>query len=192
VQAHLFEPFFTTKEPGKGTGLGLATVYGIVNQHDGCIVADSRVGEGSTFRIYLPRVDAAVASSATQVEPSAGDEAILLVEDEALVRDLTAEILRENGYTVLAAAPEEALSLAAEHAGFIDLLLTDVVMPGISGRVLADRLVGLRPRLKVLYMSGYTDDTIGRHGVLDDQTQLLTKPFLPDDLLRKVREVLDR
>jgi hypothetical protein len=192
VQAHLFEPFFTTKEPGKGTGLGLATVYGIVKQHDGCIMVESAVGDGTTFRMYLPRVGAAVASSVTAAEPSAGNEAILLVEDETLVRDLAAEILREHGYSVLAAAPEEALSLAAQHPSFIDLLLTDVVMPGVSGRVLADRLVGLRPRMKVLYMSGYTDDTIGRHGVLDDQTKLLTKPFLPADLLRKVREVLDR
>jgi hypothetical protein len=192
VQAHLFEPFFTTKAPGKGTGLGLATVYGIVKQHDGCIVAESMVGKGTTFRMYLPRVTAIVASLSAAAAPARGDESILLVEDEPLVRDLAAEILRDNGYTVLAAGPEEALAVAEGHPSLIHLLLTDVVMPGVSGRVLAERLVRVRPQMKVVYMSGYTNDTIVRHGVLDEQTQLLLKPFLPDDLLRKVREVLDR
>jgi PAS domain S-box-containing protein len=193
VQAHLFEPFFTTKEPGKGTGLGLATVYGIVKQHDGAIFAESAPGQGATFRIYLPRVaDAAVAETDDREPPGPGTETILLVEDEAEVRDLADEILRGHGYTVLAAGPEDALTVSERHAGTIDLLLTDVVMPRMNGRDLADRVTQLRPRTKILFMSGYTDDAILHHGVLEENGRLLAKPFRAADLLRKVREILDR
>jgi PAS domain S-box-containing protein len=191
VQAHLFEPFFTTKAQGKGTGLGLATVYGIVTQHDGAVDVQSALGEGTTFRIYLPR-----AESEVQVEgpalpaPVGGHETILLVEDDEMVRDLTREILHEGGYAVLASAPGGALSLARQHAGRIDLLLTDVVMPDIGGRELARHVARLSPSTKVLYMSGYTDDLISHHGVLDGHAPLLGKPFMPAELLRRVRDVL--
>jgi two-component system cell cycle sensor histidine kinase/response regulator CckA len=193
VQAHLFEPFFTTKAPGKGTGLGLATVYGIVKQHNGAIFAESAPEQGTTFRIYLPRATPDVVDE-TEDPPALkpGSETILLVEDEVEVRHLADEILRGHGYTVLAAGPDEALSLGARHPGVIQLLLTDVVMPGTNGRELADRLTRLRPETKVLFMSGYTDEAIVHHGVLNDHGRLLAKPFRAEDLLRKVREVLDR
>ena len=193
VRAHLFEPFFTTKEPGKGTGLGLATVYGIVKQHEGCIVVESALGVGTTFRIYLRHVaDAATILGKGASAPPYGNETILLVEDEAAVRDLAAEMLRRYGYTVVAPNPEEALAVAERHATPIHLLLTDIFMSHLNGRELADRLTGLRPLMKVLYMSGYTDDVIAQHGALDDHARLLAKPFGTMDLLRKVREVLDR
>ncbi|MGH7342968.1 MAG: ATP-binding protein, partial [Candidatus Rokuibacteriota bacterium] len=173
VQAHLFEPFFTTKPPGKGTGLGLATVYGIVKQHNGGIFADSTPGQGATFRIYLPR---AIPETPDETDvppaPRPGNETILLVEDEVEVRILAEEILRGHGYTVLAASPDEALALAERHPEAIELLLTDVVMPGTSGRVLADRLMRLRPDTKILFMTGYTDEAIVHHGVLDDHARL--------------------
>jgi PAS domain S-box-containing protein len=193
VQAHLFEPFFTTKAPGKGTGLGLATVYGIVEQHAGAIYVDSEVGKGTTFRIYLPRVnDPVAAESHATPAPARGSETIVLVEDEPAVRELAAEILREHGYTVLETGPERALAVVAQHRGDIHLVLTDVIMPGISGRAVADDIERLRPGTKVLFMSGYTDDTIVHHGVLEGGATLLAKPFRADDLLRTVREVLDR
>jgi len=193
VLAHVFEPFFTTKEVGKGSGLGLATVYGIVKQHDGYIQVDSVPGEGTTVRVYLERV-----AAPERDEPAGGPEAaprapgtILLVEDEGALRELAAEILQEAGYAVLVAAhPGEALELAARHAGPIDLLLTDVVMPQMSGRDLVERLSPARPGMKVLYMSGYTDDAIVHHGVLDPGTVLLPKPFAPEVLTRKVHDVL--
>jgi PAS domain S-box-containing protein len=193
VQAHLFEPFFTTKAPGKGTGLGLATVYGIVKQHNGAIFAESAPGQGTTFRVYLPRVAADVTDE-TEESPAQkpGSETILLVEDEVDVRNLADEILSGHGYTLLAASPDEALGIAERHAGVIQLLLTDVVMPGMNGRELADRLTRQRPDTKVLFMSGYTDEAIVHHGVLDDHARLLAKPFRAEDLLRKVREILDR
>jgi two-component system, cell cycle sensor histidine kinase and response regulator CckA len=193
VQAHLFEPFFTTKAQGKGTGLGLATVYGIVTQHDGAIDVQSALGEGTTFRIYLPRAENEVQVIGPALPaPVGGHETILLVEDDEMVRDLTREILHEGGYAVLASAPGGALSLARQHAGRIDLLLTDVVMPDIGGRELARHVAGLSPSTKVLYMSGYTDDLISHHGVLDGHAPLLGKPFMPAELLRKVRDVLGR
>ncbi len=195
MQKHIFEPFFTTKEQGKGTGLGLATVYGIVKQSGGYIEVDSQPGRGTTFRIYLPRVDSATAVAergARAVAPSGGTETILLVEDEDGVRELARDILRASGYTVLEARNgAEGLLLGERHQGPLHLLLTDVVMPRMSGRELAERMTALRPELGVLYMSGYTDDAVIRHGVLGADTAFLQKPFTPAALIQRVRETLD-
>jgi len=205
TRSHLFEPFFTTKEQGKGTGLGLSTVYGTVQQSGGHISVESEVSRGSTFRVYLPRVATpVVAAEARRVEapaprPAAGDglaagrgETVLLVEDAQRVRAVVREILEMSGYTVLEAHHgAAALELSNRHAGPIHLLVTDVVMPQMSGRELAQRLSTLRPDLKVLYMSGYTDDAIVRHGVLASGIAFLSKPFTPDALALKVRELLD-
>src|SRR5881396_2639989 len=186
VQAHLFEPFFTTKPRGKGSGLGLATVYGIVRQSGGHIAVDSAPGRGATFRIYLPRVEAPLdpTDRPTPVTaPAAGSETILLVEDEHLVRLLARKVLERAGYRVLVAAGgAEALELAERYAGPIHLLLTDVVMPGMNGRALMRRLAPLRPDLRVLYMSGYADEAVAQHGVLDPGTAFLQKPFTPGGL----------
>jgi PAS domain S-box-containing protein len=196
VQAHLFEPFFTTKAPGKGTGLGLATVYGIVKQSGGHIWVYSEEGLGSAFKIYLPRAATDMASQLGKEGGGpvpTGQETILLVEDNPEVRDLARQVLVRQGYTVLEAAEgEEALRRAEEHAGPIHLLLTDVVMPGMTGKALAERLGGLRPDLKVLYMSGYTDETIAHHGVLEPGVAFLQKPFSSFNLALKVRQVLNR
>ncbi len=195
VQARMFEPFFTTKEKGKGTGLGLATVFGIVQQSGGTIRVDSELGHGATFYIYLPVAQGATTEA---VGPHArgttrGSETILLVEDEEGVRMLTRTILRKQGYTVLEAQNGGAAFLLCEqHAAPIHLLLTDVVMPRMSGRELAERLAPIRPEMKVLYMSGYTDDTVVRHGVFEATIALIQKPVTPGPLARKVREVLDR
>jgi two-component system, cell cycle sensor histidine kinase and response regulator CckA len=197
TQAHLFEPFFTTKERGKGTGLGLATVYGIVQQSGGHIRVNSAADRGSTFLIYLPRVEApedSVRGSDRPLlpRPSPGTETVLLAEDEEVVRRLAKEILSGNGYKVLEAGNgREALLLSEAHRGEIHLLLTDVMMPKMGGRELTDRIRPLRPDLRILYMSGYTDDAILRHGVLEDGIPFLPKPFTPEELARKVREVLD-
>ena len=197
TKRHLFEPFFTTREMGKGTGLGLATVYGIVKQSGGFIWVDSEPGRGATFTIDLPWVDEAVQPAEpgrTVRGEASGTETILVVEDEPAVRNIARESLRVRGYTVLEAPDgDAALLLAAGGEGgrAIDLLLTDVVMPGLSGRALAERLVAQRPGLRVLYMSGYTDDAIGLHGVLEPGLHYLQKPFAPDVLARKVRDVLD-
>jgi hypothetical protein len=197
TQSHLFEPFFTTKEMGKGTGLGLATVYGIVRQSGGHVWVYSELGHGTTFKIYLPRVDEPAEPLATRAraapESLRGTETILLVEDEAAVRAVTRQLLQRNGYTVLE-APQGAAALALLEGGPVrlDLLLTDVVMPGMSGRELADQLTSRCPGLRVVYMSGYTDDAIVRHGMLEPGLEYLQKPFRPDGLLMKVREVLDR
>jgi CheY-like chemotaxis protein len=194
TRARIFEPFFTTKEPGKGTGLGLSTVYGIVKQSGGDIMVYSEPGQGAAFKIYLPaRESSAINLPATHAQPalSRGSETILLVEDEDMVRDLVRTVLRAAGYRVLEAAHgEAALSLAAQHQGAIDLLMTDVVMPHMGGRELAEQLKALRPGMKVLFTSGYTDDTVVRHGVLE--AEFLPKPFSPGGLASKVREVLDR
>ena len=195
VKARIFEPFFTTKEPGKGTGLGLATVFGIVTQSGGSIGVYSEPVVGTTFKVYLPRVDEAVDQMTTAAAPTLarGSETILLVEDDDEVRALARETLEGHGYVVLpAATPAEALRLAGSHSGPISLLVTDVVLPQLSGRGLAEKLTPDHRDLRVLYMSGYTDDAIVRHGVLAVGTAFLQKPFTPATLLVKVREVLDR
>jgi PAS domain S-box-containing protein len=195
TQSHIFEPFFTTKGP-KGTGLGLSTVYGIVKQSGGYIWVYSEPGKGTTFKIYLPRVaeaaetPALVAIPAESTEP--GTETILLVEDEANLRYLARQYLEKQGYRVIEAADGAvAMQIAVAHEGVIHLLLTDVIMPGMNGRELAQRISEIRPNVKVLYMSGYTENVIGRNGTLDAGVRLLQKPFTLRDLKSKVREVLD-
>ncbi|MGO8732466.1 MAG: PAS domain-containing protein, partial [Terriglobia bacterium] len=195
IQAHIFEPFFTTKGQGKGTGLGLSTVYGIVKQSGGFIWVYSELGRGTTVKIYLPLVEEAVESFPGSEAPElsfGGSETILLVEDEEAVRTLALKILQERGYRVLeSVTPEAAFQIAEHHQEPIDLLLTDVVLPKMSGRKIAEHLNLLRPSMKVLYMSGYTDDVVVRTGVLELNTAFLQKPFTPSGLARKVREVLD-
>ena len=194
TKAKIFEPFFTTKEPGKGTGLGLATVYGIVQQAGGFIWVYSEPGHGTSFKIYLPQVDATaeVAAAATGARAPGGTETVLLVEDAAAVRAVTKQVLERHGYAVLEAPDgEAAVRLAQRHRGPIHLLLTDVVMPRVSGRELAEQLARVRPDTRVLYASGYTDDSVVRHGILESGTAYLQKPFSPESLARKVREVLD-
>jgi CheY-like chemotaxis protein len=196
VRSHLFEPFFTTKEVGKGTGLGLCTSYGILKQSGGHVEVDSTVGRGTTFRIYLPRVDAAVSADGLKTWLAAvphGTETVLLVEDEELVRTLTRMILKQCGYTVLEAAHgPAALALARACRGPLHLMVTDVVMPHMSGQELAEHLAPLFPELKVLYMSGHTDDAVVRYGIQEERMAFLQKPFLPEVLACKVREILDR
>jgi CheY-like chemotaxis protein len=194
ILPHIFEPFFTTKGKLKGTGLGLATVYGIVTQSNGNIDVSSKMGIGTTFKIYLPAVDQAIepAEQGQVAEAPLGHETILLVEDEDLVRELTRTVLLKHGYHVLEAAfGSEALLVSQQYEGAIELLATDVVMPQMSGPELAEHLLKLRPQLKVLYMSGYTEDTIIHHGVLETGIAFLQKPFTPIELAHKVREVLD-
>lgn len=192
---HIFEPFFTTKERGKGTGLGLATVYGVVKQSNGYIWVDSAPGKGSSFKIYLPRHTASVPTQEQGVhspETPRGSETVLLVEDAAPLKKLAQSFLENAGFRVLSAeSGEDAMEVAAKHGGALDLLLTDVVMPGINGRVLAEQLSRRQPGLQVLYMSGYTDAFIAGHGVLEEGIHLLHKPFTEDTLIRKVREVID-
>ncbi len=195
VQAHLFEPFYTTKASGQGTGLGLSTVYGIVKQSGGFISVESTPGTGTTFLIDLPRVEArapATEAPRRQLVSTAGTETILLVEDDDHVRDLARRALEQQGYTVIVARdPREALLTYTDHGRRIALVLTDVVMPGMSGAALAERLTRVRPDLKVLYMSGYTEDAIVHHGVLRTGVAFLPKPFTPETLTRKVRDFLD-
>jgi CheY-like chemotaxis protein len=195
IRARIFEPFFTTKEPGKGTGLGLATVYGIVKQCGGFITVASEAGKGSTFALHLPRV-AQPASAALPLgraeEPKGGSEVVLLVEDDPAVRALAVEVLLRRGYTVLQARNgAEALQLSEGHPGPIHLLATDVIMPQMNGRQLAERLVASRPGLKVLFLSGHTEDTTLRAGVLDESIPFLQKPFAPEVFTARVRELLD-
>ncbi len=196
VRARIFEPFFTTKERGRGTGLGLATVYGIVEQNGGHIWVESEEGRGTVFRLYLPRSMEVADSQGTLDQervPLGGKETVLLVEDEAAVRELVAFALRGQGYTVLeAASGQDALRLVQKRSGEINLLLTDVILPGgMNGKDLADRLLEERPGLKALFMSGYADSTIARHGVLETGVPFIEKPFLLQELARKVRNVLD-
>jgi PAS domain S-box-containing protein len=191
----IFEPFFTTKEKGKGTGLGLATVYGIVKQSAGSIWVYSEPGQGTTCKIYFPCIEEPMPEAEparVRAELAKGSETILVVEDEEGVRSLVCETLKSKGYNVLdARGPSEALTIVEHYVEPIHMLLTDVVMPQMSGKELAKRLSTVRPGAKVLYMSGYTDDAIVRHGVLEAGTFFLQKPFVPSILLRKVREVLD-
>jgi PAS domain S-box-containing protein len=195
TQAHIFEPFFTTKEKGKGTGLGLATVYGIVKQSGGYVWVYSEPGRGTSFKVYLPRIEETVGAGGRDAKPGAqsmprGSETILLVEDEKGVRELAREYLKTCGYNVVEAEDgHTALELAAMHAGSIDLLMTDVVMPGINGRELADRVKSQRPGIKVLYMSGYTDQSVVKHGILETDAVLLQKPFTMATLALKLREL---
>jgi CheY-like chemotaxis protein len=193
TQAHIFVPFFSTKEVGKGTGLGLATVYGVVKQSGGYIWVYSEPGIGSTFKVYLPRVDAPVEKSGVssgESTPEGGTETILLVEDEDSLRTLTRTLLEQGGYTVLEAnGGNEAMEIARQHGEPIDLLLTDMVMPGMGGTEVARTLVLIHPESKVMFMSGYTSFT--RRGMLDPDAILLQKPFTRDALLSKLRKMLD-
>jgi len=193
TKRHIFEPFFTTKEIGQGTGLGLSTVYGIVEQSGGRISFDSEPGRGTTFTIYFPRVGSAESTSEVQASETAprGSETILLVEDDADLRALNAELLQDLGYTVIAAAnAAEALGVADNHAAPFDLLMTDVIMPGLNGRQLAERLLEKHPTLKVLYVSGYSDNVI-HNTILLEGVAFLQKPVTRSMLAQKLREVME-
>jgi CheY-like chemotaxis protein len=193
VQSHVFEPFFTTKAQGQGTGLGLATVYGIVERSDGHIEIESAPGRGTTFRLYFPRVGEPMTDRLPAATNPArqGTETILLVEDEAALRELVARMLRERGYTVLEAdCGRSALEVADRHPGVIDVLLTDVVMPGITGRQVAREMIFGRPAIRVIFMSGYSDEDLGARGILDPNTTLLTKPFTGHGLDRCLAQAL--
>jgi CheY-like chemotaxis protein len=194
VKEHIFEPFFTTKGKGKGTGLGLSMVYGIVKQSGGEITVESEVGKGSVFRIYLPLVEGVMEDQKEEEQGAwGGKETVLVVEDEENVRRLAAEVLEGQGYEVLeASGGEEALGMVEEYEGRIDLLLTDVVMPGMSGRELGKRVEGIYPGVRVLYMSGYIDEEIGSWRISEEEMNYVQKPFTIDALARKVREVLDK
>ena len=194
TQARLFEPFFTTKQPGKGMGLGLSSVYAIVRQCGGGIQVSSEPGHGSSFKIHLPRVveEGEARPAKLAADEARGDETVVLVEDEPLVKNLVGEVLRKRGYQVMEFIDgREALARTKRHSGVIHLLVTDVVMPGMSGIELARHLALGRPEMRVLFISGYTDDLVGRQGVLQPGRAFLQKPFTPDALLRKLRELLD-
>ena len=196
TRARIFEPFFTTKEQGRGTGLGLATVYGIVKQSEGSIWVYSEPGQGTVFKIYFPAVYEAPAIEErvkAVTDSASGTETIMVVEDEEGVLSLIRLALRAAGYKVLEAGdPERALAICSDHDGPVHLLLTDVVMPKMSGPKVAEQVAALRPDIKVLYMSGYTDDSIVHHGVLSEGLPFIQKPFSPMSLRKKIREVLDR
>jgi CheY-like chemotaxis protein len=195
TQARIFEPFFTTKEAGKGTGLGLATVYGIIKQSGGSVWVYSEPGQGAVFKVYLPQAEEPAETPWPALDSEStpgGSETLLIVEDQDEVRELARDILEQHGYTVLDAGDgDTAWRLFESHREQVDLLLTDVVMPGSSGRALADRVTSARPEVKVLYMSGYTDQAIVHHGVLEQGIAYLEKPFSIDSLTRAVRSTLD-
>jgi two-component system, cell cycle sensor histidine kinase and response regulator CckA len=195
TRKNIFEPFFTTKG-SKGTGLGLATVYGIVRQSQGWIDVISKPGQGSIFRIHLPRVDETGApTSSTPLTRAApgGSETILVVEDQEEVREFIVNALSDRGYSVLSAADgEHAIELADRHPGVIDVLLTDVVLPGINGREVADHFVAIRPAIKVIFTSGYAQDLIADRGVLHSSVDYIPKPYTADQIVAKVREVVHR
>jgi two-component system, cell cycle sensor histidine kinase and response regulator CckA len=195
TKQRIFEPFFTTKEVGRGTGLGLAMVYGFVKQSGGHIAVYSELNHGTTFKLYFPQVKDALrarpSDHSLRVMPQ-GTETILLVEDDDGVRALARHILQMNGYTVLEANKgEDALRLAERHQGPIHLLLTDVVMPGIGGRIVAERMVAIKPGIKTVFTSGYTNDAVVRHGILASATHFLQKPYTPVAVAQKVRKALD-
>lgn len=196
ILSHLFEPFYTTKDLGKGSGLGLATIYGVVKQNEGIINVYSEPGQGTTFRIYLPRYEAKtipLPEMAADKPSKGGQETVLLVEDELSILKMTTRILERQGYAMVkASTPNEAIRLATEHTGNIQLLITDVVMPEMNGRDLAKNILSLYPGLKCLFMSGYTANVIAHHGVLDEGVNFIQKPFSKEDLIVKIREVLDR
>ncbi|HEX7574456.1 MAG TPA: response regulator, partial [Bacteroidota bacterium] len=195
-KVHIFEPFFTTKEKGSGTGLGLATTYGAVHQAGGSIEVSSEVGIGTSFKIYLPRVEEEVVNPVKDDRPTeqpGGTETVLIVEDEGILRNLCVQILEQLGYRVLQARNgNEAIAEVQGFADRIDLLLTDVVMPGMNGSELAKQLVLHNPEMKVLFTSGYTEDVISHHGVLAEGVSFIGKPYTPLALARKIREVLDK
>jgi CheY-like chemotaxis protein len=196
TREHIFEPFFTTKGNGQGTGLGLATVFGIVKQNKGHIAVETAPGQGTTFRLLLPRVAAPADGRAAPAGPAlvtlSGAECLLMVEDEKSILNLGKTVLERLGYTVLTAnSPAEAITRATEYAGHIDLLITDVVLPEMNGRDLARRLSTIKPKMKCLFMSGYTADVIANRGVLDEDVLFIQKPFSVEALSAKVREVLE-
>jgi CheY-like chemotaxis protein len=195
LQSHIFEPFFTTKEMGKGTGLGLATVYGIVKQNNGFINVYSELGQGTTFRIYIPRPEALL-KKLEKKKPTlpyaGGDETILVVEDDQAILKMTKMMLERFGYSVLSASkPEEAIEIANKYSGQIHLFITDVVMPEMNGRDLSKNILSIYPNLKTLFMSGYTANVIAHHGVLDEGVNFIQKPFSREQISVKVRESLD-
>lgn len=193
TEARIFEPFFTTKPAGKGTGLGLSTVYGIVKQSEGYIWVYSELGRGTTFKVYLPRIDEQAAAHHEEVAASVprGTETVLLVEDDSALRDLLRDVLEEHGYTVLATADgTHALETARGHAGRIDLLVTDVVMPGLAGPKVAEQITQVRPEVKVVYLSGYSEGAVATLGQLGPGAVLLSKPFAADTLLRTIHKTL--
>lgn len=196
VRARMFEPFYTTKEWGRGTGLGLSMVYGAVKQAGGLIDVKTEVGRGTTFRVYLPRVDEMPESLSAELRDCrlpGGCETVLLVEDETVVRDMTLKLLKRLGYRAMAAANgTEALEIVSRHREGIDLLMTDVVMPKMNGRELAEKIAVRYPSIKVLFSSGYTEDIIARHGIADERFNFISKPFTPMALAKRIREVLER
>jgi two-component system cell cycle sensor histidine kinase/response regulator CckA len=194
LQLHIFEPFFTTKDRSKGTGLGLASAYGTVHQSGGCITVSSRLREGTTLQIYLPRIEEAVKVETPQVLPQSlqGVETILVVEDDDAVRRMTREILSIKGYKIVEArSAADAIHFMESHKETVDLVLTDVIMPGMKGRELGERLAKLHPGVRLLYMSAYTEDAILNDGILDPGTAFIEKPFGSDELARKVREMFE-
>jgi CheY-like chemotaxis protein len=194
TQSHIFEPFFSTKSQGQGTGLGLSTVFGLVKQSGGAIAVYSEPGQGATFKIHFPRCNEVVVTAQQKIRsPSiGGTETILLVDDATPLRGLTRRILEDSGYKVIDSGdPAEALRMATEHDGPLPLMITDVVMPGFSGSVLAERVAEVRPETKVLYASGYNDDSIDHLHVRGQDSAFLDKPFTRENLLRKVRDLLD-